>query len=159
MAKEIERKFLVNQLPFDSATHPCVPIEQGYLALEPGGHEVRLRRKGNLYFLTIKSQGGLVREEYEVEMTRIQFETLWPGTKGRRLQKDRYLFEGFELDLYKGNLKGLLVAEIEFEEEEKAQSFLLPEWLGAEITHINFIKNRNLLQYESWEAIQKELGL
>lgn len=158
MAKEIERKFLVKRLPFDSETHPSIPIEQGYLALEPEGQEVRLRRKGGLYYLTVKSQGTLVREEYEVELSREQFEVLWPGTNARRLQKDRYLFEAFELDIYKGNLKGLIVAEIEFADAEKAQSFPLPDWLGQEITHINFLKNRNLLQFNNWAAIEKELG-
>ena len=159
MAKEIERKFLVKELPFDLEMHPSVSIEQGYLALEPNGQEVRLRRKGKLYYLTVKSQGTLVREEYEVELSQDQFEILWPGTATRRLQKDRYLFETFELDIYKGNLQGLIVAEIEFTEAEKAQSFQMPNWLGNEITHINFLKNRNLLQFESWDAIEKELGL
>lgn len=159
MAREIERKFLVKRLPFDSETSPFVPIEQGYLALEPEGQEVRLRRKGELYYLTVKSQGTLVREEYEVELSKEQFEVLWPGTAGRRLQKDRYFFETFEVDIYKGNLQGLVVAEIEFGEAEKAKSFQLPDWLGKEITHINFLKNRNLLQFENLDAIRKELGL
>ncbi len=159
MAREIERKFLVKKLPFDPKNHPFVPIEQGYLALEPEGHEVRLRRKGSLYFLTVKSQGNLVREEYEVELTKVQFETLWPGTVARRLQKKRYLFELFEIDVYQGIFEGLLVAEIEFAGEEQARSFQLPPWLGKELTHINFVKNRNLLQFESWGAIQKELGI
>lgn len=159
MAREIERKFLVKRLPFDSEISPFVPIEQGYLALEPEGQEVRLRRKGELYYLTVKSQGTLVREEHEVELSKEQFEVLWPGTADRRLQKDRYFFETFEVDIYKGNLQGLVVAEIEFGEAEKAKSFQLPDWLGKEITHINFLKNRNLLQFENLDAIRKELGL
>ncbi len=158
MAKEIERKFLVRVLPFNPEKHPHVEIEQGYLALEPEGHEVRLRRKAEQYFLTVKSQGGLVRSEYEVELTKEQFETLWPGTEARRLQKDRYLFDAFEIDIYKGRLQGLMVAEIEFEEEEQAQSFQQPNWLGRELTHINFLKNRNLLQFDNWKAIQGELS-
>lgn len=159
MAKEIERKFLVDELPFDPETYPFVSIEQGYLALEPKGQEVRLRKKGAGYYLTVKSQGTLVREEYEVELSQEQFEVLWAGTTGRRLQKDRYLFEAFELDIYKGNLEGLIVAEIEFADAQEAQSFQSPNWLGQEVTHINFLKNRNLLQFQGWAAIQKELGL
>ncbi len=159
MAKEIERKFLVNELPFAPKTYPHVPIVQGYLALEPEGQEVRLRRKGELYYLTVKSQGTLVREEYEVELSQEQFDALWPGTIGRRLEKDRYLFEAFELDIYKGNLEGLRVAEIEFADAQEAQSFQSPDWLGREVTHINFLKNRNLLQFQGWAVIQKELGL
>lgn len=159
MAREIERKFLVNDLPFDPERYPHVEIEQGYLALEPEGNEVRLRNMAGQYFFTVKSQGGLVREEYEVELTKEQFETLWPGTTARRLQKNRYLFDSFEIDIYKGRLQGLLVAEIEFEGEEQARSFEQPDWLGQEVTQINFLKNRKLLQFKNWESIQEQLDL
>ena len=49
MSKEIERKFLVGELPFNREEHPSVYIEQGYLALEPGGQEVRIRKKDDAY--------------------------------------------------------------------------------------------------------------
>ena len=154
MPKEIERKFLVHTLPFDEATYPFVSIAQGYLALESDGQEVRLRRKGQQYFLTVKSAGTMVREEYETSLTPEQFQTLWPGTAGRRLQKDRYIFEGqMEVDIYRGNLAGLIVAEIEFPDQVSAKSFQAPSWVEQEITHLNFLKNRNLFQFKNWAAI------
>jgi len=158
MPKEIERKFLVKTLPFDEATHPFVNISQGYLALEPGGQEVRLRRKNQQYFLTVKSIGTMVREEHETSLTLKQFQTLWPGTSGRRLQKDRYIFEDrIEIDIYRGNLTGLIVAEIEFPDQVSAKSYQAPSWMEQEITHLNFLKNRNLFQFKNWAAIQDAL--
>lgn len=160
MPKEIERKFLVQRLPFDAAKHPFVNIAQGYLALEPGGHEVRLRKKGPEYFLTVKSAGTMVREEYETSLTPEQFQTLWPGTEGRRLQKDRYLFEGrIEVDIYRGNLEGLIVAEIEFPDHVSAKSYQAPTWMEQEITHLNFLKNRNLFHFKDWDAILDALAI
>lgn len=159
MPKEIERKFLVTALPFDRNVHPFVRIEQGYLALEPKGQEVRLRKKDDAYFLTVKSQGNLTRQEYETTLDIQQFEALWPATRGRRLQKNRFLLAGgVEVDIYEGNLQGLIVAEIEFQNEESAKAFQAPAWVGQEVTHINFLKNRHLLQFENWEAVQQELA-
>ena len=42
---EIERKFLVAELPAELAEHPGQRIEQGYLAIAPDGVEVRVRRR------------------------------------------------------------------------------------------------------------------
>lgn len=161
MAKEIERKFLVAELPASLSEVTPKRLEQGYLALEPDGNEVRLRRSENQFWLTIKTQGALIREEYEVELSEEQFEQLWPGTEGRRLVKNRYInvFNGFkvELDVYEKPLKGLIVAEIEFPSPEVAESFQKADWMEKELTHINFLKNRNLLHFDSFEAIKDRL--
>jgi len=60
----------------------------------------------------------LQRRELEIELTPDQFNTLWPGTEGRRIEKIRYqIDEGaqkIELDVFRGNLEGLVLAEVEF---------------------------------------------
>jgi CYTH domain-containing protein len=40
----------------------------------------------------------------------------------------------FEVDIYRGDLEGLMVAEIEFPSEEEANAFDPPGWLGDEVT-------------------------
>ena len=74
MAKEIERKFLIAKLPELLNEATPTKLEQGYLALESDGNEVRLRKSADQYWLTIKTQGDLIREEYEVELSKAQFE-------------------------------------------------------------------------------------
>ena len=132
---EIERKFLVDELP-DLSAAASKPIEQGYLAT--GDAEVRLRRRGEDRLLTVKAGSGLSRKEAEIGLGEDQFETLWPLTEGRRLRKRRHLLsEGdleIELDVYEGGLEGLVVAEVEFESEPAAEGFSPPSWLGAEVT-------------------------
>lgn len=39
-----------------------------------------------------------------------------------------------ELDVYAGELDGLLTAEVEFPDEETAVAFEAPEWFGEEVT-------------------------
>ena len=56
---EIERKYLLDQLPENLTSYPCKKIEQGYLSTEP---VVRIRRSDDEYYLTYKSKGLMVRE-------------------------------------------------------------------------------------------------
>ena len=138
-SREIERKFLVRQLPPNLEQFAHYEIEQGYLAIAQGGTQVRLRRSSENRTLTFKRGAGNAREEREVELTREQFERLWPGTEGKRLTKTRYDVPmgnlTIEIDIYSGRHSGIVVAEVEFDDESAAQEFQPPRWLGDDVTH------------------------
>jgi adenylate cyclase len=87
--REIERKFLLRGLPDKLNRSRCYIIDQGYLASEPAGRQVRLRKKGTAATLTFKVGRGRHREEREIRLSPKQFDALWPGTAGRRLRKVR----------------------------------------------------------------------
>ena len=87
---EIERVFKVRQLPKNLEQYPCENIVQGYLAIDVTASEVRLRKIGDRYFETYKGAGRLQRRELEIELSPDQFNTLWLGTEGRRIEKIRY---------------------------------------------------------------------
>ena len=53
---EIERKFLIRQLPEHLEQYPYLQIEQGYLCTNP---VVRIRKQDDSYFLT-NTSGGLI---------------------------------------------------------------------------------------------------
>jgi adenylate cyclase len=135
-AVEVERKFLVHDPPELDETD-ADEIEQGYLAIGAEG-EVRLRRKGERLVLTAKRGAGLSRLEAEVELDRDRFDELWPLTEGRRLHKRRHVVPHgvleIEVDVYDGDLEGLVVAEIEFPSEDQARRFDPPDWLAEEVT-------------------------
>ena len=139
MAMEIERKFLVARRP-DLEGASRVEIEQGYLALGDGqgDAEVRLRRKNDELYLTVKAGSGRTRVEEELELDREPFESLWPLTEGRRVAKTRHVLPygkvDIELDFYSGDLDGLEIAEVEFPDEETADEFEPPDWLAEEVT-------------------------
>jgi CYTH domain-containing protein len=148
---EIERKFLVTGSPPELGEHPSSTLEQGYLAIHGDGTEVRIRRARGASVLTIKSAGGLVRIEEELPIDNATFERLWPLTEGRRIEKVRHLVPGgrsgdllIEVDVYDGDLAGLVMAEVEFASEEDARAFAPPPWFGADVTHDGRFKNQRL---------------
>ncbi len=137
-SREIERKFLLKQLPERlKQARRCV-IAQGYLAAEPGGRHVRLRKKGKTASLTFKVGRGAHREEREIKLSAKQFTALWPATVGRRLYKLRYEmpWKNFliEIDIYRRKHKGLVVAEVEFLNRTACRKFKAPAWFGREVT-------------------------
>jgi CYTH domain-containing protein len=67
---EIERKFLVKKMPADLDQYPCAEIAQGYLAKDPFGTHVRLRKAGNQHFLTVKHRCEAGRIEHELPISR-----------------------------------------------------------------------------------------
>lgn len=148
--REIERKFLLKSVPDNLASYPHEEIDQGYLAIERGGIQVRLRTKGSAHSLTYKRamKGG--REEREVRLSAEQFNALWPATEGRRLTKIRYDIpygeRVIEVDVYTGRHDGLVVAEVEFPDEETCQSFTPPDWFGEEVTNQSRYSNIVLAQ-------------
>lgn len=148
---EIERKFLVRELPDNIDAFPHEEIVQGYLAIMENGTEIRLRRKGEKYYQTVKSGGSKTRTEVEIEITPEQFEKLWPLTVVKRVEKTRYEIslgdQIVELDIYHGQLEGLLSAEIEFNTEIASTGFTVPAWLGDEITQDSRYKNQNLARH------------
>jgi CYTH domain-containing protein len=146
---EIERKFLVADPPPDLDRHPSTAIEQGYLAVDDDGTEVRVRRRDGQALLTVKSGAGRSRVEEELEIEPERFERLWPLTEGRRIEKRRYELPApggatIELDVYAGALGGLVVAEVEFGSDEEADAFEPPAWLGPEVTDDPRFKNQRL---------------
>jgi adenylate cyclase len=136
---EVERKYLLAARPDGLDGHESGRLEQGYLALDPAGAEVRVRRKGTKHTLTVKTGAGLARGEEEVALDAADFDRLWPLTEGRRVVKTRYLIplEGgltAEVDVFEGALAGLLTAEVEFPDEAAAHAFTAPAWMGDDVT-------------------------
>jgi adenylate cyclase len=156
---EIERRFLINEIPEDLKLGKGTPIAQGYLAVGSDGSdrsegsdgsdgEVRLRRYGKKLFLTAKRGGGMVRREFEVPLQAKQFDELWPGTEKLRVEKSRHLVSDeagtIEIDIFEGALKGFRLAEIEFPDQEKAKAFCPPWWFGPEVSEDRRFRNSSL---------------
>ncbi len=137
MVAEIERKFLVSELPPPPVLGPGAGLRQGYLA-EEAGVEVRVRIADGEARLTVKAGSGLTRTEVEISIAAADAEALWPLTAGRRVEKRRHRVhvDGgvAEVDVYGGALAGLVVVEVEFDDREGAARFVPPAWFGEEVT-------------------------
>ena len=139
---EIERKYLVSELPETLNNNPYRTIEQGYLNTDP---VIRIRRDDEKYELTYKSKGLMTREEYNLPLTKEAYEHLLSKIDGRLIKKKRYMLPlgeftndplglTIELDLFEGDLAPLLLAEVEFPDEPSANTFIPPSWFGEDVT-------------------------
>lgn len=142
---EIERKYLIRTLPDNLASYPYHEIEQGYLCTEP---VVRIRRQDQEYYLTYKSKGLMIREEYNLPLTEEAYLHLREKTDGRLITKRRYLVPlapyTIELDIFSSPDPNLMLAEVEFPSEEAANAFAAPDWFGEDVTHSSRYHNSNL---------------
>ena len=142
---EIERKFLIDKIPLKLTEYNCDKIKQGYFSILP---EKRVRKRGDVYILTEKGEGDMIREEKERIIDKEMGEELFALSKTYIIEKTRYYIPfgeyTIELDIYGGRHEGLVVAEVEFESEEKALAFDPPDWFGEDITKDKSYKNMML---------------
>jgi CYTH domain-containing protein len=148
MSKEIEKKFLLRDLP--TGITNGIKILQGYLsASDP---EVRVRAKGEKFFLTKKSGEGFIREEEEYEISKEAFGILWSLTEDAKIEKTRYEITGengliWEIDEFQSpRLRGLFIAEIELPDEtiDIKIPLAVADVIEKDVTTDRRYKNKNL---------------
>ncbi len=131
---EIERRYLLDELPDLPAGARTYRLEQGYFGDEPGRVRRSVAPDGTVtYTHTVKTGRGLVRRETEREISPDEFETLWPRTAGRRLAKTRSCIDVgslvWEIDVY--DAIELVLAEVELPSPRTA--VIIPPWLAAHV--------------------------
>lgn len=146
---EIERKFLMPGNPFDLTGIPSVEISQSYISFMP---TLRIRKQDDKYIFTAKSRGHMAKEEFEVEVSYEEYESLRKKVDGYEISKTRYfipLKNGLtgEFDIYHGSLKGLYTIEVEFSTEAEANLFIAPDWFGEDVTMKKRYKNSWLAEF------------
>ena len=166
---EIERKYLVKlkDLPTNYKKNKFHKIVQGFISLKPA---IRVRKSDDKFYLTIKEKfsgknvvNDLARKEYEVEISAITFRELKKSVKGRLIYKTRYLIPykyknkkyTIELDIFEKDLKGLIYAEVEFDDFKSATSFTPPSWFYKDVTGIDKYKNTSLSICKNLKSILK----
>ncbi len=135
---ERERRFLVDEPPVGEVPSTGVELRQGYLTSD-GRHSIRVRDAGSSgCTLTFKAGTGAERTELEWSIERREFDAAWPYTVGRRIEKTRHRIPAgdhvIELDVFAGDLEGLVIAEVECASAEALAAFTPPAWFGREVT-------------------------
>ena len=161
---EIERKFTVKKLPDDLESYPCHVIEQAYLNTDP---VVRIRREDDSYYLTYKGKGLMAREEYNLPLNEESYYHLREKADGNVISKKRYVIPivepafdmayvsvsqknidrislQVELDIFEPPFAPLVIAEVEFPDEETARAFQMLDWFGQDVTNDPTYHNSNL---------------
>ena len=162
MGRETERKFLVAGQGWRQGA-VGIQYRQGYLSAAEDC-VVRIRAAGERGFLTVKGRKtGLSCPEYEFEIPLREAEDLLERHCRRPLiEKIRYTldFKGvtWEIDEFKRENEGLIVAEVELDEED--QHIEIPEWAGREVSLDPKYRNVNLMTcpYCSWSRKMKMHG-
>lgn len=143
---EIEKKYLTSSIPFSLNSFKSKKISQCYISTDP---TIRIRQSDNQYILTIKGSGLICREEFELFLTNEQYKKLLLKSETPILQKTRYFVPiennlTAEVDIYHGNLQGLITVEVEFKSIKSAECFIPPFWFGIEVSSDFRYTNSNL---------------
>ncbi len=161
---EIERKFTITKLPDDLESYPCHVIEQAYLNTDP---VVRIRREDDAYYMTYKGKGLLAREEYNLPLNEESYYHLREKADGNVISKKRYVIPvenpvfdmtylstwkepvdqislAVELDIFEAPFAPLVIAEVEFPNEEMARAFRPLDWFSQDVTDDPAYHNSNL---------------
>lgn len=155
MALEIERKFLING-DFKQDAYAYEEMVQGYLS-SVAERTVRIRIKGDKAYITIKGIGnesGMSRYEWEKEISMTDAHELIKLCEPGIIDKVRYYIKNgeyiFEVDEFRGDNEGLIIAEIELKDE--SGEFSRPAWLGEEVTGDKRYYNASLVKnpYKNW---------
>lgn len=156
VSKEIERKFLVISEAFKREASKNESIIQGFLSSVPE-RTVRVRKIDDLGWITVKGIGnasGTTRFEWEKQISGAEARELLELCEPGKIEKIRYYVpfgdHTFEVDDFSGNNQGLIIAEIELNDEE--ETFERPRWLGEEVTGQAKYYNASLSKkpYSNW---------
>lgn len=163
---EIEKKFLVKDIPTNLIDYAFSEIEQGYLCHNP---IVRIRKLNDEYILTYKSKDFFkntpkiaipdnvnANEEVELPLNKEAYEHMLTKVDHNIVTKRRYnipLYGDYvaELDLFSGRLDGLIVVEVEFRDPLQASIFVKPSWFGEDVTADKQYGNASLSKLETWK--------
>jgi adenylate cyclase len=154
MAKEIERKFLIDVEKWGRKGTP-VEMIQAYLVILPD-KIIRVRIAGEGAWLTIKGNTqGITRDEFEYSIPVDDANDLLKMCEDYRVEKTRYVqkIDGkkWEIDVFHGKNEGLIVAELELDSEDDV--IVLPEWIICEVSTDEKYYNFNLAiaPFSTWQ--------
>lgn len=149
---EIERKFLVDSPPLENLE--SLSIQQGYLSNDKD-KVIRIRTSSTKGFITIKGSGMITHKEFEYEIPLDDAIEMLNSYCDDKLSKERYLYptekHTWEIDIFKGDNEGLIIAEIELDSEDEV--FDKPDWVREEVTGKKKYYNSNLIKkpYKNWK--------
>ena len=164
---ERERKFLLDRLPEElTPASPHVQITDNYIT----GTRLRLRKirdpQTNKWTLKLTQKFALNKSDLSrtiltnVYLNATEYNTL-AVFEANEIRKNRYSFENagdkYGIDLFLGDLLGLILAEISFESDEELEQFEQPAFAFAEVTNSEMFTGARLVDL-TFEDIRNEVA-
>ncbi|MEM6298132.1 MAG: CYTH domain-containing protein [Bacteroidota bacterium] len=154
MGLEIERKFLLKNSDWEKLHSQKISMRQGYLNTHPE-RTVRVRVSNQSATLTIKGKTqNTTRQEFEYQIPFEEGGALLNLCEKPLIEKVRFIVKYqdkvWEIDRFEGENEGLVVAEVELDHE--GEEFILPAWIGEEVSHDPRFYNASLIKqpFKSW---------
>lgn len=167
MEEEFELTYLAKTLPEGVLTSPSNKMLDIYLPTNAPYVNLRIRSSGDRYEITKKSPVDMSDVSHQMEntipLTKEEFEDLSQIT-GQRVSKTRYYYKEdgvtYEIDIFSGDLVGLVLVDVEFKDREEMSAFVAPSWVLLEVTQRGFIAGGALSgsKYEDIESRLEELN-
>lgn len=161
---EYELTFLAKYIPEDLHKSKSREILDIYLPSTKDHCDLRIRKNGNSYEITRKSpiddNDISIQNEQNISLSEEEFKEL-SQVKGKRLRKIRYKYPHqnrlADVDVFLDNLKGLVLIEFEFNNEEEKNQFEYPDFCLADVTQEYFAAG-GMLAGKKYDDIEQELG-
>ncbi len=138
---ELEKTYLLKNIPVGLYDHPYKDLLDIYIPLESDHAHVRLRKQGDTMVIMKKeltrSDDLSSMEESVIHLTIEEFASL-QHVPGKRIHKHRYYLPYWwltiEIDVFQEDLTGLIMADVEFPDEDTKNNFQMPDFCLCEVT-------------------------
>ncbi len=160
---ELELTYLAKKLPKNLSTFPSKEMLDIYLPSTAVHPNLRIRKRGDIFEITNKKpvkQGDSSHQlEQTIPLTKEEYDEL-SSVQGKRVAKIRYYYKengaDFEVDVFAGDLKGLVLVDVEFSSIEAKDSFAIPSFCLADVTQEHFLAG-GMLCGKTYADIEKDL--
>jgi len=160
---ELEKTFLARELPKELKNCKSKEVVDVYFPKEAKHPTIRVRKNGDKYEMTKKERldpdDASMQKEHTIPLSKEEFLTL-SKLDGKKLSKIRYYynFKGnvAEIDVFQGNLKGLVLIDFEFQTVEEKDKFKMPGFCLADVTQDEFVAG-GMLCGKKYADIKEEL--
>lgn len=159
--QELEKQFLLKSIPEGLENCDTIEIIDIYIPKSDKHPKLRIRKNGDRYEMTkktvVESKGHF--NEETIHLTKEEFESL-KSVDGKVVHKIRHLYpyNGLtgEVDVFQGDLPGLITVEFEFETIEQLDAFEKPDFCLVDVTAEEFTAG-GFLCGKSYKDIEEEL--
>lgn len=161
--EELERTYLLKELPSGFEGTRSEEMLDIYIPSSVEHPVLRIRKIGEKYEITkkepLKEGDASCQHETTISLTKDEYDELC-GLPGKRVQKTRFYYQEngieYEIDVFRGNLEGLVLVDVEFPSLKEKGAFAVPAWCLAEVTQEKFLAG-GMVCGKKYSDIEKEL--
>lgn len=161
---ELEKTYLLKSIPKNLKNAKFKEIIDIYFPKNSIHPKLRLRKNGKRFEITKKEpldkEDSSIQKEQTILLSQEEFSAL-SKVNGKKIHKLRYYLDynsqTAEIDVFKGDLAGLVMADFEFKTEEEKSNFKIPDFCLIDVTQEEFIAG-GMLCGKKYEDILPKLN-